>query len=436
MQAYFNSSFLYSFELLIALFFLSRVAVPRYSFLRNAAIGLVFFEMSALLCVFSRNNVWINVTTSILSFFLLSYLGFYLSIRLSLLYSLIMIALGGLSELLTIFAQASFSGSLSDYSINSVEIILSGSISKILFFLACLLLTQFIRSRNSASCFPASFLFLPVTTTFIIIVLWRASQRIVLTRMDAALILSADLFLLVSNMLLFIAFNRYQEKKEKLDASEKIASDLKNQQAVCALMEEQNQDLRCFAHDINNHLLTLAQLSSDPKIEDYVTSLSQQLTRFSSVCHSGNPTLDAILNRYSYECRTRHIEFFFDVQEFNLSNIENTDLVTLLTNIMDNAIHAASQSRQKHISLETTTRNVFGVIIISNSCDTAPPVRKGILFSTKKETLSHGLGLKIVGRIVQKYDGFWDWDYDNEKQEFTLTLAVNRKSVSISNSKT
>lgn len=428
MLEYLSSFFFYFLELMIALFFLYQVASPKVSGLWTAAIGLGLYASAALLSFLLENNVWVNVVSSVLSVFLLCFICFSLNYRLALFYSLLLNTFGIISEFLVIFIQSSISASLADYSVGSAVYYQSGAISKILFFFICLLLSRFLRRRRTLKNPPAFFLLFPLASTFILLVFGHINLRTDLPRLDSALVLLSDVFLLAANTLLFATLIRHQEKQEKLAASEREADELKNQLAVISLMEQQNEDMRRFAHDINNHLTALAQLSSDAEVKKYISALSQKLTGYSAVCHSGNPTLDAVLNRYSYECQAQHIEFLFDVRVFNLSNMENTDLVTLMTNLLDNAVQAAARSGEKRISLETTTRNAFGVVILSNSCDTAPAVRNGALISSKKDTLFHGLGLKIVNRILNQYNGFMDWEYCADKKEFTLTFALNQHS--------
>ena len=80
--------------------------------------------------------------------------------------------------------------------------------------------------------------------------------------------------------------------------------------------------------------------------------------------------------------------------------------MTILGNLLDNAVEAVSVAKEKHISFETDFRNNFSVIIISNSCDRNPLNERGdITETTKSNKRLHGFGLKSVKRTVKKYNG-------------------------------
>ena len=87
---------------------------------------------------------------------------------------------------------------------------------------------------------------------------------------------------------------------------------------------------------------------------------------------------------------------------YNLSGVEDIDVVAILGNLLDNALAAAERSAEKCMSLETTWRNSYGVIVITHSCDEAPPSSGERLFSTKEEPKLHGFGLKSVQRTLKK----------------------------------
>ena len=91
---------------------------------------------------------------------------------------------------------------------------------------------------------------------------------------------------------------------------------------------------------------------------------------------------------------------------------------------MDNALTAAEKSREKHILLETTVRNSYSVIIISNSCDQRPEAREAHLLTTKEEKHLHGFGLKSVKKTLKKYQGDYSWDYYESRHVFVVTVMI------------
>ena len=91
---------------------------------------------------------------------------------------------------------------------------------------------------------------------------------------------------------------------------------------------------------------------------------------------------------------------------------------------MDNALTAAAQSVEKYLSLATTWRNSYSVIIIVNSSDTEPLSFGKDIKTTKSEGELHGFGLKSVRKTLRKYHGDFGWEYDTENRRFTVTVMV------------
>lgn len=104
--------------------------------------------------------------------------------------------------------------------------------------------------------------------------------------------------------------------------------------------------------------------------------------------------------------------------------MDDSDLVTILGNLLDNAVTAAEQSNQKKVSLETAVRNLYDVIVITNTCH-QPPVSSGnLLITTKEEKRLHGIGLHSVAKALKKYGGDFDWEYDANQQIFATTVML------------
>ena len=139
--------------------------------------------------------------------------------------------------------------------------------------------------------------------------------------------------------------------------------------------------------------------------------------------------LDVMINKFVIDCSRREIQFDYYLKSCNLKTLDDIDLVAILGNLMDNAIAAAAQSMDKKISLETTQRNGYSVIIITNSCESAPEIYGGQLVTSKEDKKLHGFGLKSVAKTLKQYNGDFSWDYSEEHREFVVTVMISEKAV-------
>ena len=96
----------------------------------------------------------------------------------------------------------------------------------------------------------------------------------------------------------------------------------------------------------------------------------------------------------------------------------------MLNNALDNAVQSAERSECKNISVDIYTKELFEIIKIQNSCDSAPVSADKKLFTSKKDKELHGFGTESIKRVLKKYDGIFDWSYDSNCKIFETTIAI------------
>ena len=192
------------------------------------------------------------------------------------------------------------------------------------------------------------------------------------------------------------------------------------------LLEKKNEQLMIYAHDAKNHLTAIRNLNNNKEIAEYIDRMTESLTNYSNVCHSSNKMIDAIINRYITECEMKHIDFAYDVKLCDLSYIDNTDIVAILSNLMNNAVESAEKADGGFISFAIDRRNRFEVLVIKNSCPEKPDKKDGMYLSSKNDKENHGLGLRSITQTVQKYGGDFCNEYDEDKKIFISTVIVKR----------
>lgn len=231
--------------------------------------------------------------------------------------------------------------------------------------------------------------------------------------------------LLATAILVFVNLHLAEKENEFLRMRSELVR-VSREKNYYDILDKQNQQLMAYAHDTKNHLAAIQSLSKDPQIQGYVDKLSNELEQYTQGCHSGNKLLDVILNRYILESNERGIRFEYDVKLCNLNSIDDMDLVTILGNLMDNAIEAAEKSEEKTVYLETTLRNAYQVILIQNS-SLPPKESHGHLQTSKADRAIHGFGLKNVSKCLKKYNGELHWEYDAGTHMFTTIVMIDDK---------
>lgn len=420
----FVSFMVYATESFIYFAIFSRLGKRKYSTPICLVIGLILFEIISGLNLIFHNKVWINIISTIPITAFYSWLCFQKEFKTAMCYSTLLTALELALEMIVILGTSSLIlVQVNEYNDNFALLILEFLVCKAPFFLVAMIFSN-IRNNETRPKIPISLFIYPASSVCCLFVFWYLSLLGLINAKGQLLLAACSGILFIASIFLF---NTFQEEIEKTGMLAMIQSEnrrLRAEKDYYNILEKQNQNLLTYAHDARKHLSAIQELTTDPRIDAYVVSLCGQLKQYSQSSHCGNKLLDVIINRYHVDGDLHGIAFDYDVKECNLLGMEDMDLVAILSNLLDNAFTAAAQSDAKRVSLSTTVRNSYSVILIKNSCDTQP-LAKGEKLITKKEDQNiHGYGLKSVIKTASKYKGDFYWTYNQNEHFFTATVML------------
>ena len=296
--------------------------------------------------------------------------------------------------------------------------------NKTLLFLTSLVLSGIVKPKTVYAKIPSNLFFDPISVTVCLGMFWYICVQSGTSYNTQLLLAISSLIIFGSMILLFITYQHQVEANSEYIRMKSEYNRLQTEKSYFDILEQQNQNLLIYAHDTKKHLAAIQALSDDPTINEYITKLSDQLKAYTKNCHSGNMMLDVMINKYVMDCAHRGIHFEYNVRSCNLKEMEDIDLVTILGNLMDNALTSAEHSKQKSILLETTMRNGYSVLVVVNSCDTPPSTHGGSLITSKEDKKIHGFGLKSVSKSLAKYHGDFSWEYNADTRMFTMTAMI------------
>ena len=417
--------FTYFIEMLISYSFFSLIGEKKLKVPICFFVGPVLFLSGAFFDIILSNVIWFNALYFSIINIAFSISCFRIKITRCIFYSILLDIFQTALEIVSISLISIVIGTDVNAYIDKLSFfVLDVVISKSLYFLTCLVVTRFIRKEKANIKFPAVLYMYPLIVIVTLLIFWSMCTHFELSY-NYQLLLSGVVFALFASIV--VLFISYQQSIEK----ENIIFVLKNQvekqdmdMNYYNILEKQNEDLRIYAHDTKNHLNAIHNLNTNPEIDEYLNKMISNLKSYSSICHSGNHMLDVIISKYATECEIKNISFSFDVCVTNLKYVKNNDLVTILSNALDNAIEATEKSSNKTINFATDHINTYDVITITNSCDTPPKIKGNDLETTKKNKINHGLGIKSIQKVLKQYNGDCQWEYDKDKKKFTLMISL------------
>lgn len=415
----------YFIEMLIAYIFFSQIGEKKIKPMKCWLIGAIIFSTGFFVNIVFSNTVWLNVAYFAIVNAVFGLLCFNIKPLKIIFYSVILDIFCIALEFATIFIVSSIYNVETTAYLNQISLlILEGIISKILYFLTCIILLKFIRNDKNNIKFPISLYIYPITALCALLIFWNVCSQTKISNTNQVLLSVISIALFFSTVVLFITYQHNIEKENELFQLKNEINKTETEKNYYDILEKQNQDLMIYVHDAKNHLSAIKILNTDSKIDEYINKMAESLATYSKVSHSGNHILDVIINKYTTECEIKNVKISFDIRLKNLEYVEDYDLVTILGNLLDNALEAAEKSENREITLSTDYRNTYDVLIITNSCDAAPKSSNEKLLTTKKDKKLHGLGLKSVMKTLKKYNGDFDWEYDSQNKIFTSTVMI------------
>jgi len=221
---------------------------------------------------------------------------------------------------------------------------------------------------------------------------WEPSWRSVTLTLAVLMCLLGDLALFTT--LFRLRENNQMQEQLKLSRA---------QQQYYELLEKQQQQIREFQHDIGNHLATIQALAKAPEkqaeIDEYSKQLLVQNNDLLRLDYCENRALNALLVEKSLTCSSYQIETDFQITLPQTTFLDDVSLVSLFSNLLDNAIDAACCSNERFIHLHVSTPASTVTIQCRNS------FTPGIRGSRRSYKLSHGNGKRILKRIVSRFNG-------------------------------
>ena len=196
-------------------------------------------------------------------------------------------------------------------------------------------------------------------------------------------------------------------------------------------------EARLIRHDIGNHLAAVASLLDEGRAEEarkYLGEISEELERTRPAVKTGSAVLDALLFRKISDGAKRDVKITADFSaDLSRCGISDYDLCGLFSNILDNAVEAAEScgngsSDERKVLLNVKKQMDMLCVFCENGYSEICRSDSG--FSTlKPDKNSHGLGLKRIRRIAEKYGGTVDVSAENGV--FTLSALLNTRDTDL-----
>lgn len=223
--------------------------------------------------------------------------------------------------------------------------------------------------------------------------------------------------------------NKDNEIKTKLLLSEQKAN-LYKQNIISS--NSQIETIKLLKHDMKNNISCIDALIEEENYDEahnICHSLTNKYTSIGTIVNTENYLLNAVLNveiekAKSYEIPVK-ISITNDLKMFKNSS----DIISLIGNILDNAISYLSKNKVKNneINFSTGYEGSYSIIKCRNNILDSVLFNNPSLKTDKKDKDNHGKGITIINSIAHKYNG--DVIIKERTKEFVITVILDNRSL-------
>ncbi|MFI3212902.1 MAG: GHKL domain-containing protein [Eubacteriales bacterium] len=172
---------------------------------------------------------------------------------------------------------------------------------------------------------------------------------------------------------------------------------------------------KIIAHDVNHHFSLLNQLLNNNQVEEAKFHLEKVSISIADrqVVDTNNPIINAIVNQKYWVAKQKGIGMVFKINNLEKFPIRSEELVTILSNLLDNAIEATEKVMGvKSIVVKIMIEEGVAVLAVRN---TSNPViiYKNSIETSKEDSLEHGFGLKSVMNSLDEYNFSYAMQYQD-----------------------
>lgn len=191
-------------------------------------------------------------------------------------------------------------------------------------------------------------------------------------------------------------------------------------------MRESQQKTKEYRHDLRHHMQYLAACIENNRLEhatEYIQGICSEIEASKIITFCENEAANLIFSAFAERAKGQGILLKVKAQIPRQIHISESDLCVLLSNALENAIHACCKVKEKGVeaSIEVSAfeKNKKLFLQFINSCDSDVSFVQGIPVTNEPD---HGIGVRSICALVDRYDGIYTFEI--EEGRFILRVSI------------
>lgn len=313
------------------------------------------------------------------------------------------------------------------YDLENVLVILLG---KAIVFLCILVIKKQLGEKSTEILADTEWLKLLIFPVFTIVIIasMLSCFKYVETSEQTMLLFIGAFGLIGMNIVVFYLINDIVERETQLYESRIFRLQVKSQAEKYQSISDNFEKQKKRTHEYKNQIECMESLlvqKQYSKLEEYVKGICGRLDKELDAIDTNNIIVNAILNTKYQEAEENGIVFVLRVNDLSSLRFKDEDIVIILSNLLNNAIEACKKcdSNRRILKLKFVKEDGMIKIGVRNTFNNPILYENGEIKSTKLvKTEEHGVGIKNIIEIIEKYDG--SYVIKDENQEFYFSIII------------
>ena len=191
-------------------------------------------------------------------------------------------------------------------------------------------------------------------------------------------------------------------------------------------LRESQQKTREYRHDLRHHMQYLASCIENGKLEhaqEYIQGICSEIEANKVISFCENEAANLIFSAFAGRMKELNICMRIKARIPKNIHVSESDLCVLLSNALENALHACRSLKEKkqdaEVEVSAFEKNEKLFLQIINSCDSNITFVQGIPVTNQPD---HGIGVRSICALVERYEGIYTFEAEGGK--FILRVSL------------
>lgn len=206
---------------------------------------------------------------------------------------------------------------------------------------------------------------------------------------------------------------------------------LKLQEKYYQDLEKMHEKYDVFLHDMRHAMRTIAALSKEGNCEEIgriIGNLQASLGNIDEQLICSNKILNALFSERKGYAKENGVALELKISEpLYFKDIDEMDLITLMGNLLDNAIEGEMQAGKREgvlCDMHMARNGRHMVIQVDNSCGEKRRNKAKAIKRQERIGEKHGIGLASIQEIVRKYGGIFESSQSGGRYQVKIILPM------------